>query len=90
MNHTNTFVLDDREDTFSLNEENGVQIDIFESDLSISDIASCQDNALLKFMLWLNTDEVKKSTDVRTLRKDKIFKMNLNEEKNKKTKRSHK
>ena len=79
LNEKNTLILDDRDDTFSLNSKNGVQIPEFESDMSIEDISGHDDINLLKFMSWLETKEVRNSDDVRKLRKDKIFKRSLEE-----------
>jgi 2-hydroxy-3-keto-5-methylthiopentenyl-1-phosphate phosphatase len=77
LNEKNTLILDDRDDTFSLNSKNGVKIPEFESDMSIEDISGHDDINLLKFMSWLETKEVKNCEDVRKLRKDKIFKKSL-------------
>ena len=73
MNEKNTFVLDDRSETFSLNKRNGIQIPEFESDMSVEDICNHPDDELLKLMTWLSTDEVKQSKDVRKLNKNDIF-----------------
>ena len=70
-------ILDDRDDTFSLNPKNGVQVPVFESDMSIEDIKHHEDINFLKFMAWLNTKEVKAATDVRKLKKDKVFDKSL-------------
>lgn len=73
MNEKNTFVLDDRSETFSLNKRNGIQIPEFESDMSVEDICNHPDDELLKLMTWLSSDEVKHSKDVRKLNKNDIF-----------------
>lgn len=78
----NTFVLDDREDTFSLNKRNGVLVPEFESDMSLEDIHHHKDNNLLKLMAWLSTKEVKESTDVKKINKSNIFTTSLQEYKN--------
>lgn len=77
LNNKNTFVLDDRDDTFSLNKRNGIQIPEFESDMSIEDICNHPDKNLLKLIAWLNTKEVKESKDVKKLNKSTIFKKTL-------------
>ncbi len=73
LNETNTFVLDDREETYSYNKRNGILIPEFESDMSVEDICNHPDSELLKLMTWLNTQEVKSSKDVRKLNKTNIF-----------------
>ena len=73
LNENNTFVLDDREETFSLNKRNGIMIPEFESDMSVEDICNHPDNELLKLMTWLSSNEVKNTKDVRKLNKNNIF-----------------
>ena len=73
MGEKNTFVLDDRSETFSLNKRNGIQIPEFESDMSIEDICNHPDDELLKLMTWLTSDEVMQSKDIRKLNKNDIF-----------------
>lgn len=73
LNETNTFVLDDREETYSFNKRNGILIPEFESDMSVEDICNHPDGELLKLMTWLNTQEVKNCKDVRKLNKSNIF-----------------
>ena len=77
LNEKNTIAIDDREDTFSLNVKNGIQIPVFESDMTIEDIAEHEDVNLLKLMAWLETKEVKNAQDIRKVRKDKIFSRSL-------------
>lgn len=79
LNEKNTFVLDDRDDTFSLNPNNGIQIPEFESDMSVDDITGHPDDNFLKLMSWFHSKEVRESEDVRKLKKDKIFKKSLKE-----------
>lgn len=79
MNDTNTFVLDDRDETFSLNKRNGIQIPEFESDMSIDDICNHPDDELLKLMSWLSLPEVRNCEDVKTLDKNNIFNKSLKE-----------
>jgi len=73
MTEKNTFVLDDRVETFSLNKRNGIQIPEFESDMSVEDICNHPDDELLKLMTWLSSDDVKQSKDIRKLNKNDIF-----------------
>ena len=73
MNEKNTFVLDDRAETFSLNKRNGIQIPEFESDMSVEDICNHPDDELLKLMTWLSDGEVKNSKDIRKINKTDIF-----------------
>lgn len=79
LNEKNTFVLDDRDDTFSMNHDNGIQIPEFESDMSIDDISGHPDDNFLKLMSWFSTKEVMESTDVRKLNKKRIFKRKLSD-----------
>jgi len=79
INEKNTFVLDDRTDTFSLNKRNGIQIPEFESDMSVEDICNHPDVEFLKLMSWLSTKEVRESDDVRKLNKKNIFSRSLKE-----------
>jgi hypothetical protein len=79
MNEKNTFILDDREDTFSLNHGNGIQIPEFECDMTAEEIDKHDDVCLLKVMFWLDHPEVKWCEDVRDLDKDYIFDKSLKE-----------
>ena len=79
LNEKNTFVLDDRTDTFSLNKRNGIQIPEFESDMSVEDICNHSDVELLKLIAWFNLKEVQDSKDVRKLNKKNIFSTSLSE-----------
>lgn len=74
MNEKNTLVVDDRDDTFALNKGNGILIPEYEATMSIKGINK-KDNALLKLMGWLMTDEVRDASDIRKVDKSKIFKM---------------
>jgi len=73
LNEKNTYVLDDRDDTFSLNKDNGIMIPEYITPLSVKGINKRDEN-LLKFMAWLMTPENKESNDIRNLNKKKIFK----------------
>ena len=77
MNEKNTFVLDDRDDTFSFNPKNGIQIPEFESDMSIDDIVDHPDDSFIKLMAWLSLKEVKECKDIRKLNKRNIFKRGI-------------
>ena len=77
LNESNTFVLDDRDETFSLNKRNGIQIPEFESDMSVDDICNHPDDELLKLMAWLSLPEVKNSEDIKKLDKTNIFNKSL-------------
>jgi hypothetical protein len=79
LNEKNTFVLDDRTDTFSLNKRNGIQIPEFESDMSVEDICNHSDVELLKLIAWFNLREVHDSKDIRKLNKKNIFSTSLSE-----------
>ena len=79
INETNTFILDDRDDTFSLNKKNGIKIPEFESDMSLEDITGHDDDAFLKLMAWLSGEKVLNSKDIRKLPKSKIFNKSLDE-----------
>ena len=79
LKETNTYVLDDRSETFSLNKRNGIQIPEFESDMSVEDVCNHPDDELLKLMTWLSTPEVKESKDIRKLNKTGVFNKNTKE-----------
>lgn len=79
MNDRNTLVVDDRDDTFSLNRRNGIQIPEFESDMTAEEIDFHPDIALLQLMAWMKRPEVLESDDVRNLNKRNIFKTSLKE-----------
>lgn len=74
INEKNTYVLDDRDDTFALNKCNGVMIPEYESTLDVKGLNKNDDN-LLKFMAWLSMEKHSKSNDVRKLDKKKVFKL---------------
>jgi hypothetical protein len=78
INENNTYVLDDRDDTFALNKGNGVMIPEYEATLNVKGLNKDDDN-LLKFMAWLSMDENKSSKDVRKLNKKRIFKISEQE-----------
>lgn len=67
-----TFVLDDRDDTFSLNKGNGILIPAYEIKPRESHIMK-DDTRLLELEKWLSLAHVANCKDVRTLDKSKIF-----------------
>lgn len=77
LNEKNTFVLDDRDDTFSLNPKNGIMIPEFYSDMSIDDIVDHPDDNFIKLMAWFSLKEVVECKDVRKLNKKDIFKRSI-------------
>ena len=78
MNETNTYVIDDRDDTYFLNKKNGILIPEFEAALSLNGL-KLQDENLLKLMAWFSLEEVSNSEDVRTLNKNNIFTTSVKE-----------
>jgi len=78
MNEKNTFVLDDREDTFALNDGNGILIPEYEAKLTKKALDKNDDN-LLKLMAWLSIDVNKECKDVRQLDKTRIFELSQKE-----------
>lgn len=73
LNPNNTFHIDDRDDTYSENPNNGILIPEFFCDMELSTIANHEDNNLLKLMSWFSLPEVRKSKDIRLLNKEEIF-----------------
>jgi len=69
----NVFVVDDREDTFSHNVENGILIPDYSPDVKEKHILDMSDSCLLKLEKWFLRPEVYNSMDVRTLDKTHIF-----------------
>lgn len=67
-----TFVLDDRDDTFSLNKGNGILIPAYEIKPRESHIMK-DDTRLLELEKWLSQDIVASCKDVRLLDKSNIF-----------------
>lgn len=77
MNARNTFVLDDRFDTFNrVNPQNGIVIPVYNPTFTVEGLHA-EENALQQIMMWLCTPEVVECTDVRTLDKSHIFKYAL-------------
>ena len=74
MNEKNTYVLDDRDDTFALNKGNGILIPEYEASLTKKGLDKEDDN-LLKLMAWLSIDVNKQCRDVRQLDKSRIFEL---------------
>lgn len=74
----NTLIIDDRPDTFSKNEKNGILIPPFlpsddKESFDKEDILNHDDKSLLELMKWLKKPEVMNAKDVRTLDKKHIF-----------------
>lgn len=72
MSLENTLVIDDRIDNFSANPKNGILIPGYRPEPNIDQLKA-EDQALLQIKTWLLLDEVKNSSDVRTLDKTNIF-----------------
>ena len=72
INHSNTFILDDRSDIASMNIDNLIQITPFEPKLNLQGITH-SDNAFEKLTAWLLREDVLTAPDVRNLDKSNIF-----------------
>jgi TFIIF-interacting CTD phosphatase-like protein len=68
----NTYVLDDRDDTFSLNKNNGILIPAYDIKPTEKWIMA-DDSRLLELEMWLSQHHVATVDDVRTLDKSSIF-----------------
>jgi len=80
MRADNTFVIDDRKDTFmEVNLNNGIVIPPYTPESSLKGFA-VNDNSLIQLMNWFSKPEVIYSKDVRTLDKTNIFKLPLTKE----------
>jgi len=66
------YAIDDREDTFSHNIKNGIQIPVYEPKATEKDILK-NDDSLLKLENWFNRDEVRNEKNVQKLNKTSIF-----------------
>ena len=73
MSLAHTFVLDDRETTFSQNPDNGIIIPAYVPEATIEAIRE-EDRSLQQLMIWLMRAEVMQAEDIRTLDKTEIFK----------------
>jgi hypothetical protein len=75
MNSENTFVIDDRKDTFSQNPENGIRIKRYEPKLTYSELVT-DDPALKQLMFWFLRKDVMRTKNVADLNlpKKRIFK----------------
>jgi hypothetical protein len=71
-NSKNTFIIDDRTDTFSKNPKNGILIPKYNPDFTREDILK-DETSLLELKKWFMKKEVMESKDVRKLKKDDIF-----------------
>ena len=74
LNAANTYVIDDRDDTFAINPQNGVLIPEYEANLTVKGVNKKDEN-LLKLMAWLSIPIHKDAEDIRTLNKNKLFKI---------------
>jgi hypothetical protein len=81
-NETNTLALDDRDDTFSRNHHNGIQIPVYEQGPRTSSgdsppptikFIKANDIALPQLMCWLSLPHIIREPDVRKLDKSTIF-----------------
>ena len=73
MNYTNTFIIDDREDTFrDVNFHNGIVVPDFRPTFTLDGLLN-NENSLQQLIIWLMKPEVINCTDIRTLDKSKIF-----------------
>ena len=80
MNPKNTFIIDDRLDTFKeVNLNNGVVIPVFRPEFTLTGLLK-NENALQQLILWFMKAEVVSCSDVRALNKDDIFNLDLQEE----------
>lgn len=68
----NTYVIDDRDDTFSQNKDNGILIPAYDIKPNEKKIME-SDTRLLELELWLSQHHIATSEDVRDLNKDIIF-----------------
>jgi hypothetical protein len=76
MSPMNTFIVDDRFDTFKYNYDNGILIPPYHPRCTIKGLRG-SDSALPRFMTWMLKNEVQQSVDVRSLDKNKIFSLPL-------------
>lgn len=77
LNASNTYVVDDRDDTFALNEQNGILIPEYEAPMTEKGINKKDEN-LLKLMAWLAIKKNREEKDIRRLDKSSIFKTSNN------------
>lgn len=75
---TQTFALDDKDETFSKNKENGILIPPYSVTHTYKSIMS-DDIHLLQLKYWLLQKEVMNCTDIRLLDKSKIFKTSIDD-----------
>lgn len=68
-----TFIIDDRDDTFSKNPENGILIPKYSPQPNRTGLLDMRDSNLLKLETWLNSPKVRNCKDIRTLDKRRIF-----------------
>ena len=85
----NTFVLDDRDDTFSKNPQNGILIPAYTPCLNLAGVLN-DDIALQQLMCWLSLDFVAKSSDIQKIDKSNIFSTSIDTYKSMLEKEGHK
>lgn len=78
MSLMNTFIVDDRLDTFKYNFTNGILIPPYEPAETIDGLRA-EDYALPRFMTWLSNSMIQSSSDIRTTNKDTIFSIPLSD-----------
>lgn len=76
VNEKNTFILDDSDETFIFNKDNGILIPRYEANMTVRGIKEA-DESLLKLMKWLMKPEVRHSRDIRKLDKSEVFETEL-------------
>ncbi len=74
----NTFIVDDRADTFSYNPQNGILIPVYRPEATVNSLRTDDDN-LLRLKYWLLNPKVKAATDIRELNKSSIFRYSVAE-----------
>lgn len=72
FNLEETFAIDDRDDTFSKNVENGILIPPYRPEFTTEGLLK-DDDTLLKLINWFKKKEVMNSKDIRLLDKSNIF-----------------
>jgi hypothetical protein len=75
-NIENMLILDDRDDTFSLNPKNGIHIPPYEPS-TVKKIGEDKDIALLQFACWLSIPNHRASSKLTTINKERIFKTSI-------------
>jgi TFIIF-interacting CTD phosphatase-like protein len=73
MHLENTFVIDDRNCSFTPNHDNGILIPAYQPHANYRDFGEEYDNNLIKLIKWFELDTVRMCNDVRDLLKSEIF-----------------